>query len=170
MKKHGKANKIPEYSVWKGIRKRCLNKNTQNYHRYGGRGIKVCKRWDRFDLFLLDMGARPTPEHTIERIKNNLGYNPKNCKWLHKSQQHFNTRQNFWITFNGQRKTLGQWSRALNIKAPTLCLRLQKWTIEKALTQRLRQHKPYKKYHRKPKRIAALRVAPPVETYDVPIP
>ena len=89
--KHG-LYKLPEYKIWKGIRKRCFNKNVPRYHCYGGRGITICERWSDFELFYEDMGPRPSPNHTIERKENNGNYEPSNCIWLPKSEQSKNRR------------------------------------------------------------------------------
>lgn len=89
--KHGMVN-IPEYVVWKGMRQRCNDPNHKNYDDYGGRGIRVCKRWDSFELFYQDMGPRPSGNYTIDR-KNNLGhYTPSNCRWATMKQQNNNRR------------------------------------------------------------------------------
>ena len=69
----------PMYAAWKQMRQRCNNPKCSRYKWYGARGIKVCVRWNSFDLFLKDMGPRPTPKHSVERRKNHLGYTPGNC-------------------------------------------------------------------------------------------
>ena len=87
--KHGMYG-VPEYFVWTGMRQRCRNKNDPSYHHYGGRGILVCSRWDSFNAFISDMGFRPTPKHSIDRIDNNGDYNSDNCQWATVVQQRRN--------------------------------------------------------------------------------
>ena len=90
--KHNKAN-TPEYKVWKGMKERCYNANNKAYKNYGGRGIKVCERWNNsFDNFINDMGERPTKNHQIDRIDNDKNYNPENCKWVTRSENTLNKR------------------------------------------------------------------------------
>ena len=84
--------RTPEYICWCNLRQRCNNPNNPQYHDYGGRGITVCERWDSFELFLEDMGERPSPEHSIERIDNDSHYGPDNCCWATKSEQLSNRR------------------------------------------------------------------------------
>ena len=84
---------LPEYHVWRDMRQRCYNPNHKNYHHYGGRGIKVCARWmDSFWAFIQNMGRRPHPKLTIERINNNGDYEVGNCRWDTRSAQNRNKR------------------------------------------------------------------------------
>lgn len=88
------------YTIWQGMRTRCNYKKAINYHNYGGRGIKVCERWDNFKNFQDDM-EKSHIEHlkkhgenntTLDRIDNSKGYFPKNCKWSTRREQYFNSR------------------------------------------------------------------------------
>ncbi len=85
----------PEYHTWSHIRHRCYNPNDKRYENYGGRGIKVCQRWlDSYENFLLDMGKRPSPAHTLDRIDNDGDYTVENCRWATLLEQNQNKSTN----------------------------------------------------------------------------
>lgn len=112
---HGLSEKVPEYFVWEAMRQRCMNPNHPKYWRYGGRGISIDARWDDFVLFFADVGSKPTPAHQLERIDNDKGYGPDNCKWATRTEQQRNTRRSIWITHNGLTLTLPEWADRLGL-------------------------------------------------------
>lgn len=91
---HGKTGSS-EFHAWVNMMQRCYNLDHPNYLLYGGRGIKVCADWKQsFINFYRDMGDKPSPELTLERIDNERGYEPSNCKWATMKEQSNNTRRN----------------------------------------------------------------------------
>lgn len=130
---HG-MSKHPTYFIWKSMWDRCQRKNSHSYKNYGGRGIAVCPSWRHFSNFLRDMGERPAG-FTLERIDNNKGYFPGNCKWATRIEQNRNTRMAKLITFNGETLPQAEWSRRLGGSQSGVGYRLRAgWPIIKALT------------------------------------
>lgn len=122
------------YKIWVGMHSRC--RKTYN-HKYGGRGISVCKRWNDYELFLEDMGARPT-NLSIDRIDSNGNYEPSNCRWATARQQANNRRTNKVFLYKGESKTLAELSRMFGIKGPTIMGRLQRgWSLEDSVTRKV---------------------------------
>ena len=130
MKTHGLSH-LPEYKVWANIIQRCTNPNSKSYPDYGGRGILPSQNWFDFAEFIRDMGQRPTPEHTIERIDNNLGYCKENCYWApNRTIQGRNKRNNFLI----DGATPMQQQEVTGLKESTLRFRKKAgWTDQQVL-------------------------------------
>jgi hypothetical protein len=115
----------PEYRAWVAMNNRCRNARQKGYHRYGGRGIKVCSRWvHSFDNFYADMGPRPSQKHSIDRIDNNGDYAPENCRWATATEQGNNRESNHNISWNGETRTIVTWARTRGIKASTISKRI----------------------------------------------
>lgn len=110
----------PAYRRWYNIKSRCTNPNNEKWALYGGRGITLCERWHDFNAFLSDMGPRPSPQHTVDRIDVNGPYSPENCRWATPAEQANNKRTNVRI---GE-KTLAQHARALGVTPETIKYRL----------------------------------------------
>lgn len=117
--KHGKSGTV-EYRIWSGMRGRCQEKTGRAARNYRDRGIVVCPEWDSFEQFLKDMGPRPSPKHSIDRIDGNGPYAPWNCRWATPTEQLNNTRVNVRLTYQGRTLTLSQWARELGIDRRTL--------------------------------------------------
>lgn len=131
---HGMTATV-EYKAWRHMLGRCLNKDNKSYKDYGDRGIKVCDRWlHSFACFIADMGLRPSPKSTLERIDNEKGYSPDNCRWATSKEQNRNKRSTHLITFNGERLCLSDWAIRLGIHSTSLRYRIRNWTLEQALT------------------------------------
>ena len=127
----------PEYDAWRQMKARCFNTNHRHYKDYGGRGITVCIRWRHsFPNFLSDMGKRPSKKHSIDRIRNNGNYTPKNCRWAIDKIQNNNTRKNRVLTHNRKSLSVSQWAHRLSIPVQTIFKRIRLgWTIERILSK-----------------------------------
>lgn len=118
-------SRSPEYDIWKQIKQRCYNRNHDAYHNYGGRGITVCDEWkESFEAFYRDIGPRPSPEHSIDREDNELGYSKSNCRWSTKEEQANNRRTNRLYEFDGEKRTLMQWCKELRLDYSAMYYRL----------------------------------------------
>lgn len=140
--KHGHSglNVTSEYMIWANMNQRCNNKNNTHFKDYGGRGIFVCEKWiSSFSDFFKEMGSRPSKKHTLDRIDNNKGYCIENCKWSTRKEQIENRRTSLKINFNGEIKSLKDWSDHYSISYKLLHKRLFscKWPIEKALSSNM---------------------------------
>ena len=151
METHGYArrgkNRSPEYTAWANMKARCGNPGFRQYADYGGRGIRVCDRWKRsFTAFLGDMGQRPSPDHTIERIDNDVGYSPHNCRWATRAEQANNKRNNVDtsasrpVRIGGTTLPLAKWAKNLDVPWESLVKRMKRGIDPvDALTMRVKQ-------------------------------
>lgn len=105
--KHG-ASGTTEYKIWAAMKRRCVP-GSENARHYGDRGIRVCKRWERFEAFFADMGPRPSKSHSIDRVNVNGDYCPSNCRWATPSEQAKNTSRTRMITAFGETKCARDW-------------------------------------------------------------
>jgi hypothetical protein len=137
-KTHG-CSRMPDYAIWKAMVNRCNNPDCKNYHLYGGRGIKVCDRWQGETgpaFFMADMGPRPSKKHSIDRYPNQNGnYEPKNCRWATAKQQANNSRANRLIECGGETMTIAEWAERTGLARSKISYRLAHgWTASEALT------------------------------------
>jgi hypothetical protein len=108
------ATSLPEYRVWATMKARCSWPKHPNYHNYGGKGVRVCDRWERsFWLFYEDMGPRPSVSHTIDRMDGTKGYEPSNCRWATRSQQEHNKPSRGEVAYRGVRRSRGRYMAAI---------------------------------------------------------
>jgi hypothetical protein len=137
--RHGATNS-KEYNIWAQMLSRCNNTNCKFYKDYGGRGIRVCARWQEpngqgFINFFSDMGTKPVA-CSIDRTDNDGDYCPENCRWATSKEQTRNRRGNRKITFEGKTQCVVDWAKDLGINEWTLRARLRLgWPIERAFTE-----------------------------------
>lgn len=135
-RKHGMYG-TSEYSTYRNMLTRCYNNKSKSYKHYGGRGIKVCRRWrNSFENFYADMGDKPGAGYSIERIDNNKGYSPDNCKWATKKEQAQNKRSVVKISVNGETHTIPEWAKIIGADYRLIHARIYKlgWSKEKAVS------------------------------------
>lgn len=126
----------PEYIAWKAMKQRCYDKKSINYMNYGGRGITVCDRWlHDYSAFLADVGMKPTPVHSLDRIENNGNYESGNCKWSTRAEQRRNNRQGVHpVTINGITRIICDWAKISGVPEETISARLRHgWDPERAV-------------------------------------
>src|SRR5689334_6519404 len=140
--KHGagaRGGRTPEYRSWESMIQRCKEKRSAKW--YAERGITVCERWRDFANFLADMGTRPSGT-SLDRINNDLGYEPGNCRWATPNQQNANRRVCKQLEHGGLRMTASEWSRRLGMSRETIVNRLRSgWPMDRVLAP------PIKKQH-----------------------
>lgn len=145
---HGCAG-TREYTVWAGMIQRCEDPAHNRYHRYGGRGIKVCARWrGSFENFSADMGPRPSPRHSIDRKNGDLDYSPDNCRWATPKEQALNNENTRLITIGAVTDSILGWGNRLSICDATIRWRLAHGQTER---QALRLDAPPNRKKTKPK-------------------
>ena len=123
--KHGKSN-TRLYSIWRSMKSRCNSKNNTNYSNYGGRGIKVCDEWlqDFMNFYNWAISSGYKDNLTIDRIDVNGNYEPSNCRWATIKEQNNNTRRNHYVDYKGEKVTISELSKLLNINKNTLWHRI----------------------------------------------
>lgn len=145
-KKHMHSN-TRLYHIWRNMKQRCYYPQSPSYKNYGEKGIAICEKWlnDFESFFEWSMKNGYKEDLTIDRINNDKGYSPRNCRWVTRKQQNYNTSRNRYISFEGETLALGQWAEKQNINKNTLKNRLDNkwspWSIEKALTVPARKYK-----------------------------
>lgn len=144
--RHG-MSRSPEYRTWSGMIDRCTNPRLRTWSAYGGRGIRVCDRWLKFENFFSDMGQRPSRKHSLDRVDNDGNYEPGNCRWATPDVQQNNHRGNVRLTVFGESMTIAQWLRRTGMPSRAVRLRLRMgWAPERALTQPVKKRrKPTKR-------------------------
>lgn len=123
-----------EYGSWRGMHRRCRDESHQKYLNYGGRGIKIHPRWDVFINFLMDMGPRPSPKHSIDRIDNNGHYEPGNCRWATNAEQQRNRQDTVYVKWQGKKILLLDLVGELGLSRSIVYSRLHMgWSLAAAL-------------------------------------
>jgi len=127
----------PEHYVWRSMLARCDNPKSSGYAYYGGRGIKVCKRWQKYENFYADMGDRPSADHSLERNNSDADYKPSNCRWATRSEQQKNKTTTKRYTNGRFTGTLVECAKLLGISKELAYMRWKAWgSFEKGVKWR----------------------------------
>lgn len=132
----GKNKPSPEYVAWLSMKARCNCKKSTNYKNYGERGVEVCERWAAsFENFMSDMGRRPSPDHSIDRIDTDGNYEPGNCRWATSYEQANNKRTSRFIRCSAGTKTIADWSKETGVSESVIAARLDRlgWDADMAV-------------------------------------
>jgi len=132
-----RSTSTPEYRAWINMKSRCNTPSSSHYEEYGGRGIRVCIEWETsFPAFLAAMGARPTADHSLDRIDTNGNYEPGNCRWATRKEQQRNLRTNrIVVTQDRGEETLAEAAERSGAKYNTVLYRLKRgWSLQQALS------------------------------------
>jgi hypothetical protein len=131
-----------EYRTWVDMKTRCLDSNCRSFDLYGGRGIRFCERWHRFEAFFEDVGRAPANDHELDRIDPSGDYSPSNCRWITRKEQMRNTRCNHLLTIDGSTKTIIEWSELSGVNAKTLYSRKYRgWSDERCVKEKVKNGK-----------------------------
>lgn len=144
-KTHGQSNRkrpTSEYWAWGKMIQRCRNKNNPYYKNYGERGIFVCDRWaNSFEAFFEDMGSKPSPHYSIDRINNNDGYYKENCRWATREEQMVNRSAINLYSFRGKMLSMSQIDRELGFTKSTIQDRIRRgWSFDRATSTPIHRH------------------------------
>ena len=145
-KTHG-MHGTSEYRSWENMRQRCFNPNHKRYSDYGSRGITISDRWkNSFTNFFADMGLKPSPKHSIDRIDNDGNYSAKNCRWATPKEQANNQRSNRLITIGCVTLNVTQWAREMGFNTTVIYTRLKLgWSERDAILTPVETVKPINK-------------------------
>jgi hypothetical protein len=128
----------PTYRSWRAMKTWCLNKNHEHHEFYASVGM--CDRWMDFLPFLEDMGERPSPDHTLDRIDGSKGYSKENCRWATRKEQTHNRSSNVFLEWSGERLVLSEWARRIGVHKKVIMNRIKKgWNTEQILTTKKRK-------------------------------
>lgn len=147
MKPTHRLSRTRIHRIWLGMRRRCYDKVTHSYERYGGRGIGVCEEWRNNSVAFIEWAFSHgyNENLTLDRIDSNKDYSPDNCRWVTPKEQSNHMSSNHMLTFNGKTQSLTLWAEELGIEKSTLSGRINRgWSVERAFTQPIQSHRTQK--------------------------